>query len=200
MTKLPTHISVLIALLKKLPGVGSRTAERFAFHLLEWPEKDIEDLASHIRFIKEKSKTCEECSCLMEGDKCFFCDSPLRDTQQMCIVSSPKDVFALEDTAAYRGLYHVIGGLLSPLERRGTQTLDLERLMQRIIKLQIKEVVIALDSTLEGDATSLYLKQHIEQMGSVRVSRLAHGIPLNSTLDFIDGGTLVKALHGRQIL
>ena len=118
----------------------------------------------------------------------------------MCIVSSAKDVFALEDTAAYRGLYHVIGGLLSPLERRGAQTLNLEKLMERILKLGVKEVVIALDSTIEGDATALYLKQHLEKMEGVRVSRLAHGIPLNSTLDFIDGGTLIKALAGRQTL
>lgn len=200
MAKLPTHLSTLIALLKKLPGVGSRTAERFAFHLLEWSENDIENFSSHIRTIKEKIHHCPECRCLMEVQRCFFCQSPSRDMQQMCIVSSPKDVFAIEGTGAYRGIYHVISGLLSPLERRGTQTLDLEKLMARISQLDVKEVVIALDSTIEGDATGLYLKQQLERLDGVRVSRLAHGIPLNSTIDFIDGGTLVKALTGRQTL
>jgi recombination protein RecR len=200
MAKLPTHLSTLIALLKKLPGVGSRTAERFAFHLSEWPEADIENFSSHIRFVKEKTKSCPDCRCLMDVERCLFCHSPSRDTHQMCIVSSAKDVFSLEDTGAYRGLYHVIGALLSPLERRGPQSLDLEKLMERILKLGVKEVVIALDSTIEGDATALYLKQQLEKIEGVHVSRLAHGIPLNSTLDFIDGGTLVKALTGRQTL
>lgn len=200
MNKLPAHISTLIALLKKLPGVGTRTAERFAFQLLDWSESDIENLASHVRFIKEKTKSCPDCRCLMDGEKCTFCHSSSRDTHQMCIVSSAKDVFSLEDTGAYRGLYHVIGALLSPLERRGPQSLDLDKLFERITKHGVREVVIALDSTIEGDATALYLKQQLEKMEGMRVSRLAHGIPLNSTLDFIDGGTLVKAFTGRQTL
>ncbi len=136
----------------------------------------------------------------MDDKHCFFCETPSRDTHQMCVVSSPKDVFALEDTGAYRGLYHVIGGLLSPLERRGAQTLNLSKLIERITTFGVKEVVLALDSTIEGDATALYLKQQLENLDDVRVSRLAHGIPLNSTLDFIDGGTLFKALSGRQTL
>lgn len=200
MARLPVHLSTLIALLKKLPGVGARTAERFAFHLLEWPENDSENLALHIRTLKEKTRQCPECHCLMDDGRCLFCHSTSRDKHQMCIVSSPKDVFAIEDTGAYRGLYHVIAGLLSPLERRGTHSLDLEKLIERITQHGVKEVVIALDSTIEGDATALYLKQQLENIEGVHVSRLAHGIPLNSTLDFIDGGTLIKAFMGRQTL
>jgi len=195
MVKYPAALLSLIAFLKKLPGVGSKTAERFAFQLLNWPQHQLADLAGHILAIKEKIHPCPECHCLMEGDACGFCDPLKRDASLLCIISSPKDVFTIEETRSYRGLYHVIGGLLSPLEGRSPEHLQLDLLHKRIEARAIKEVIIALDSTIEGDATALYLK---EQLKGLRVSRLAFGMPMGSTLDFVDGGTLTRALMGRH--
>jgi recombination protein RecR len=197
MSKYPSDLLTLIAFLKKLPGVGSKTAERFAFQLLNWSEKQLGDFGTLIAAIKDKICHCPDCSCLMEENQCFFCDPNKRDTQILCIISSAKDAFILEETRSYRGLYHVLGGLLSPLDGRTPEHLQFERLKARIQALSIKEVIIALDSTLEGDATSLYLKQQLGPL-SVAVSRLAFGLPLGSTLDFASGGTLSRALTGRQ--
>ncbi len=199
MSKFPAHLTALISYLKKLPGVGSKTAERYAFHLLNWSERDLELLASHIGSVKEKIQSCSQCHCLMEDTLCTYCEPSKRDMRMLCILSSTKDVFAFEETRSYRGLYHIIGGLLSPLAGLYPQNLDLAQMIERIRSLHVEEVIIALDSTLEGDATSLYIKQKLEAMEGVRVSRLAFGLPLNSSLDFIDGGTLVKAFTGRQV-
>lgn len=196
MSKYPSALLSLIAYLKKLPGVGTKTAERFAFQLLNWPESQLNDFANHIQKIKITIRHCPECHCLMEGVGCEFCDTTKRDTHILCIISSPKDLYQIEETRAYRGLYHVLGGLLSPLEGRGHEYLRLESLKLRILTLNIKEIVIALDSTLEGDATALYLK---DQLRGVAISRLAFGLPLGSSLDFVDGGTLARALLGRQV-
>ena len=133
----------------------------------------------------------------MEDEYCSFSDQTKRDGSILCIIASAKDAYALEETRAYKGLYHVIGGLLSPIDDRGPNVLNLHSLKERIHSLQIREVIIALDSTLEGDTTSLYLKEQLNQWG-ISVSRLAFGLPMGSSLDFIDGGTLMRALTGRQ--
>jgi len=195
MSKYPPSLLFLIAYLKKLPGVGTKTAERFAFQLLNWPEHQLQDLAELIHKIKKKICQCPECNCLMEGSACLFCDETQRDTSIICIISSPKDVFNIEETRSYRGLYHVLGGLLSPLEGTTPEHLYVESLKKRIQSKKIKEVVIALDSTLEGEATALYLKEALQ---GVNISRLAFGLPIGSSLDFVDGGTLTRALLGRH--
>ncbi len=197
MSKYPSDLLNLMAFLKKLPGVGSKTAERFAFELLRWSEKQLGDFGSLVASIKNKIHHCPECNCLMEENHCAFCDPARRDAQILCIISSVKDAFTLEETRSYRGLYHVLGGLLSPLDGRAPEHLQFDRLKNRIQTLCIKEIIIALDSTLEGDATALYLKQQLSSLG-VSVSRLAFGLPMGSTLDFVDGGTLSRALTGRQ--
>lgn len=196
MSKYPSDLLALIALLKKLPGIGSKTAERFAFQLLAWPELQLQNLANLLATIKDKVEYCMECGCLRETDSCYFCNTQ-RDPHALCIIASAKDAFSIEESRAYKGLYHVIGGLLSPLEGRFPDHLPLLQLKKRIETGGIKEVIIALDSTLEGDATALYLKEELNKWG-ISVSRLAFGLPLGSSLDYVDGGTLARALTGRH--
>lgn len=197
MLRYPKDLLTLIAHLKKLPGVGKKTAERYAFHLLGWEGKDLHEFAEGIATLKEKVQACLDCGCLMDGVRCTFCDQEKRDRSQMCIIASPRDVYAIEETGDYRGMYHVLGTLLSPLDGKTPESLNLPQLIQRLQQLGTQEVILALDSTLEGDATSLYLKDALRKHG-IEVSRLALGLPLGSSLDFVDEGTLSQAFSGRQ--
>ncbi len=198
MPKYPLALQQLISSLKMLPGVGSKTAERFAFHLLTWPNEMLEKLGEHVTSVKEKIGTCPQCHCLKDQAACDFCDNSRRNSSLLCIISSPKDAYAIEETHVYNGLYHVLGGLLSPLDGRTLQELNLPHLLKRIATLQIREVIVALDSTLEGDATALYLKEQLSKL-DIPVSRLALGLPMGSPLEYVDGGTLSRALTGRHI-
>jgi recombination protein RecR len=195
--KYPTCLIQLIDVLKKLPGVGNKSAERYAFNLINWSEKELEEMGSTLKNVKAKLKNCTECGCLTESIPCSFCQNSQRDSQTICIVAYPKDVFAVEQTHEYKGLYHVLGGVLSPMEGKMIDPLSINKLKERISKLQTREVVVALDSTLEGDATALYLKQQLSGL-PVQVSRLAFGLPIGSPLDFVDGGTLARAFSGRR--
>lgn len=197
MAKYPFDLAQLIAFLKKLPGVGTKTAERFAFQLLNWPEEELQTFSTLFAQLKKKITQCEDCRCLTDNHCCPFCHNIMRDKTQLCIIASPRDAYSLEETGAYRGLYHVLGGLLSPLDGKTPEHLNLGQLKKRITSLQIKEIIIALDSTLEGDTTSLFLKEQILEWG-LPVSRLAFGLPIGSSLDFVDGSTLARALTGRQ--
>jgi recombination protein RecR len=197
MAKYPAELTQLIAYLKKLPGVGTKTAERFAFQMLNWQTSELFGLANLLSDFKEKITPCPECQCLTDNHQCFFCTSATRDKSQLCIIATPRDAYSIDETNAYRGLYHVLGGLLSPIEGKAPKHLNIEQLKKRIASLQIKEIIIALDSTLEGDTTSLFLKEQIQGWG-LPVSRLAFGIPIGSSLDFVDGSTLARALIGRQ--
>lgn len=193
----PAHLLKLIHELKRLPGVGNKSAERFAFHLLTWPEEQLHELGEAIRLTKTKLKQCLICGCIMGIEGCLFCQTMKRDSSVICIIANPRDVFAIEETQEYTGLYHVLGGLLSPLDRRGPEHLSLYKLKERLISLQVKEIVIALDSTLEGDATALFLKQELTE-NTLQISRLAFGLPIGSSLDYVDGGTLARALADRS--
>lgn len=197
MLRYPKDLLTLIAYLKKLPGVGKKTAERYAFHLLGWEGKDLNEFAEGIATLKEKVQACLDCGCLMDGVRCTFCDQEKRDRSQMCIIANPRDVYAIEETGDYRGMYHVLGTLLSPLDGKTPESLNLPQLMTRLEQLGTQEVILALDSTLEGDATSLYLKDTFMKQG-IEVTRLALGLPLGSSLDFVDEGTLSQAFSGRQ--
>lgn len=197
MAKYPTDLTQLIAHLKRLPGVGTKTAERYAFQLLNWQGHELGHLSSLLSHLKERITHCTECHCLTDNGQCFFCHSPTRDKSQLCIIASPRDAYSIDETGAYRGLYHVLGGLLSPIDGKTPEHLNLGQIKNRIASLQIKEIIIALDSTLEGDTTSLFLKEQIQEWG-FPVSRLAFGMPVGSSLDFVDGGTLARALTGRQ--
>lgn len=197
MTKYPHQLLILISYLKKLPGVGTKTAERLAFHLLSWQSDELKNFSTVLADLKEKLLHCQECGCLMDEQKCPFCTAHVKDPHLLCVISSSKDVYAIEETHTYQGLYHVLGGLLSPLEGKSVEHLNLPKLKERIVRHQIKEIIIALDSTLEGDATALYLKEELAKWG-VTTSRLAFGLPMGSSLDYVDGGTLARAFLGRH--
>lgn len=197
--KYPEHLLKLISVLKKLPGVGAKSAERFAFHLLNWPEEKLVEMSHVIQDIKKKLNYCDVCGCLTDGGSpCPFCEPGKRDPQVLCVVASPKDVFLIEETREFRGLYHVLGNLLSPLFHQAPPSRSIEKLKERVLSLGMKEVIVALDSTLEGDATALYLKKELEPL-AISISRLALGLPMGSSFDYIDGGTLARALAGRRL-
>lgn len=195
--KYPLHFIKLIDIFRKLPGVGSKSAERFAFELLNWPEESLRQMADVISGTTCQIRHCGQCGSLTGIEDCPFCHETRHRQQAICVVGVPRDVFAIEATREYHGLYHVLGSLLSPLRGIGPEHLCLEKLKVRIATLEIKEVVIALDSTLEGDATALFLKQQLEPL-RVRTSRLAFGIPMGSSFDYVDGGTLARALAARN--
>ena len=197
MAQIPRPLATLASYLKKLPGVGSRTSERFAFELLSWNPDELKAFGALLQEIQGEIPPCPVCGCLTDRTVCAFCNEPSRNSSQLCLVSSPRDPFAIESTHSYHGLYHVIEHLLSPLDGRHAAALRLDRIEERIVKQGIKEVIIAFDSTLEGDATALYLKQHLERP-ELNISRLAFGLPVGSSLETIDGGTLTRALSGRQ--
>jgi recombination protein RecR len=196
MTTYPKPLFQLIQLLKKLPGVGQKTAERYAFQLLDWKVPELKLLGFQLSQLKELLTNCEECGSLIETS-CHYCTKEHRQNGILCIVSNPKDVFAIEETRSFSGLFYVLPNLLTPFEEQFDQQINLQAIFSYIQKYQIKEVILALESTLEGDATALFLKDQLKAKGLL-LSRLAYGIPLGSTLEFIDGGTLSKALIGRQ--
>lgn len=196
--KYPTALEQLVRIFSKLPGVGRRTAERYAFDvLLRWKTSEVSDLNTALSNIKQTITICPLCGVFTEGVECPICHDTTRRKDLLCVVGSPREVYALENTKEFRGQYHVLSGLLSPLDGRGEEILGLKKLIARIEEMHIKEIVLALDSTLEGDATSLFLKQKLEEW-PVTVSRLAFGIPLGSSLEYVDGGTLARAFLGRS--
>lgn len=193
----PAPLTSLITILKKLPGVGNKTAERYAFHLLDWEPKQIEELREALKATTTEIRTCDECGCFQDESGCHYC-TPLRAQEgTLCVIASPRDLFSIEATGEQRGLYHVLGGPLSPLDGVGPETLNIEKLKERLAKHSIQELVIALDSTIEGDATALYLKKELKET-ALTISRLAFGIPMGSSLDYVDGGTLARALSSRS--
>ena len=195
--KYPLHFVKLIDLFKKLPGIGAKSAERFAFELLKWPEQSLQQMADLISDTPRQLRHCMQCGSLTGIEDCHFCHSSRKNQQTLCVVATPRDVFAIEATREYHGLYHVLGCLLSPLQGIGPEHLCLSKLKERITTLNIQEVVIALDSTLEGDATALFLKQQIDPL-QIQTSRLAFGLPMGSSFDYVDGGTLARALSARN--
>lgn len=195
--KFPEDLLSLIGHLKKLPGVGTRTAERFAFEFLAWDASNLSSLSQILSDLREKIPPCPVCGCLTDRGACRFCTH--RDTNSLCILASARDAYAIEETGSYKGLYHVIEHLLSPLDGRHTHTLRLDRIEARIAQHEVREVIIAFDSTLEGDTTAHYLKNALARP-ELSISRLAFGLPVGSSLEYVDGGTLARALVGRQIV
>lgn len=194
--KTPRHVLKLVESLRKLPGVGSRSAERFAYHLIDWKPEELADFAGLISDIPVRLKNCDTCGALME-ESCSLCENPHRENHTLCVVATFKDIFPLESTREFSGRYHVLGGLLSPLDHTGPEKLSLPKLKARIASLQVEELLLALDSTLEGDTTSLWLKKELSYL-SIKISRLAFGLPMGSALDYVDGGTLARSLSSRR--
>jgi recombination protein RecR len=192
----PDHLLKLISVFKKLPGVGTKSAERFAFHVLDWPQEKLAEMGNTIENTKNILNHCPDCGFLIERT-CPLCSDHGRDSLILCVVASAKDIFLIEQTHEYRGLYHVIGGLFSPLQGISIGPV-VEKLKERIARLGTQELILALDSTLEGDATALFIKKELGPF-SIKTSRLALGLPMGSTLEYIDGGTLARAFTGRFV-
>lgn len=196
MSKFPPPIQKIISQLKKLPGVGTKTAERYAFRLIEWNTESLELFSQTILSLSKEIQHCSTCHSL-KGDKtCEFCDTTQRESHSLCIVSYAKDIYPIEETRVFKGLYHVLGGVFSPLRGENIELIDIQKIKNRIDLHNIKDVILALDSTLEGDATALFLKEEMKNW-NLSISRLAFGIPLGSALDYVDPGTLTRALLGR---
>jgi recombination protein RecR len=190
-------ISSLIAELSKLPGIGQRTAQRLAFHILRASDDDALALASSIREVKEKVGLCEVCFNLAEGPRCRICEDARRDTSVICVVEEPADVIPIERTGEYRGVYHVLGGALSPIDGIDPEDLRIAELLDRVND-EVKEVVLATNPTTTGEATALHIAEGLRDR--VSVTRLAHGLPVGADLEHADEVTLGKALAGRQAL
>lgn len=199
MNRYPEPLVKLIESLKQLPGVGTRTAERYAFDMLNWKPHRLIELGRLTEALPSSIQRCPECGCIADDHGCSFCVHSRQQSGVLCIVASPRDVFSMESTGEFKGLYHVLDALLSPMDGIGPNQLKLEQLKQRVEKYLIREVIVAFDSTLEGDATALFIKEELETLDT-HVSRLAFGIPVGSSLDYIDGGTLTRAFLGRNKL
>jgi len=199
MSKLPDSMQKLISQFRKFPGVGGRTAERFAFRLLEWNEDSLQAFSRTIGSIAKEIGYCPSCRCLKGEEACEFCDESKRDTNSLCIVSHAKDIYPIEETRVFRGLYHVLGGVFSPLDGQNASKIETEikNILSRVRTHAVTDIILALDSTLEGDATALFIKEETKDW-KVNISRLAFGIPLGSALDYVDSGTLTRALIGRN--
>lgn len=195
MTNLPLPLQQLTEHLKKLPGVGSKTAEKYAFDLLNWDADQLNRFAETISQVKEKIEFCSSCHCLKD-QKCDFCENPRRNQKVICIIEKPLDVFHFEKTQTFDGVYHALGGLLNPLSFKSESKLNLVTLIERIND-GVDEVIIALDATLEGEATTLLLQEKLKEFPII-LSRLAYGIPVGSPLNYIDGSTLSRALSLRS--
>jgi recombination protein RecR len=196
---LPESLQSLINALERLPGIGPKSASRLAFYFLRAPEEVSQDLASALSNLKASTALCQECFNITEAsrERCEVCESSQRDGSLVCVVEEALDVLALERTGGYQGKYHVLQGVLSPIEGIGPDDLKIKQLVARVAKGEIKEVILATNPSMEGDATALYLRQQLEPMG-VRVTRLARGLPVGGDLEYADQNTLLRALSGRQ--
>ncbi|MBM4020323.1 MAG: recombination protein RecR [Planctomycetes bacterium] len=190
-------IERLIAALGRLPGIGRRTAERLAFYLLDADKEEVAALAEALKDIRTKVGRCSECGGMAEADRCAICTSPRRDRTRICVVERPRDVIRIEAAAGYNGLYHVLGGLVAPMDGVGPEGLDLERLARRAAGGEVQEVILALAPTAEGDGTALVVADRLKG-AKVRVTRLARGLPTGATLDYANPGMLAEALRGRR--
>jgi recombination protein RecR len=183
--------------LARLPGIGAKTADRLAYHLLKVPREEALSLASAIRRLREQLRQCVECRDYTERDRCRICEEPTRDRSQLCVVEQSRDLHALELSGSYRGLYHVLGGNFAPLDDRGAETLSLPLLVERVRGGAFQEVIIATNPDFEGDGTALLVAEQLAPLG-VRISRLARGVPAGSQLEYMNRSILRDALLGRQ--
>ena len=183
--------------LARLPGIGRKTALRLAFHILKAPADEAHRLARAILAVREKVRPCEECGNLTEVSPCAICSSTRRDGTTVCVVEEASDIMAIERTGEYRGMYHVLGGRLSPLDGIGPSELNVEPLMRRVGGGDVQEVVLATNPSVEGEATAMYLRKLIGPLG-VRVTRIARGLPIGGDLEYADGVTIAEALSARR--
>lgn len=189
----------LIKELGKLPGIGGKSAQRLAFHILSLDEKSVDELADSIREAKAKMRYCPVCGNLTDREPCEICADETRDRNTICVVESPKDVFAMERIREYKGLYHVLHGAISPIDGIGPDDINLKSLIVRLQQGDAKEVILATNPTIEGEATAMYIARLIKPAG-IKATRIAHGIPVGGDLEYTDEVTLLKAVEGRREL
>lgn len=189
----------LVDVLMRLPGVGAKTAQRLAFYLLKASREEAMTLAEAIVELKEKIRICERCGNIAEAEQCLICQDPTRDSSSLCVVEEANDLLAIERTGTFKGLYHVLQGSLSPIEGRGPDQITGKQLINRLRSGEVKEVILATNPNVEGEATALYLARLIAPLG-VRVTRIAHGLPVGGDLEYADEVTLGRALEGRREL
>ena len=187
----------LITEFKRLPGIGQKSAQRIAFHVLRAPREDAEHLSAAILDVKDKLGLCRLCNNISESELCLYCRDPHRDAKVVCVVEEPHNIVGIETTRQFEGQYHVLHGALSPLRGIGPEALKIKGLVERIGQGEIQEVIIATNPTVEGEATAVYLARLLKPLG-VRVTRIAMGIPVGSDLEFADEVTISKAMEGRR--
>lgn len=187
----------LVAEFEKLPGIGPKSAQRLAFYVLRLSHDEARQLAESIVDVKDKIGYCQVCSNFTDRDICEICRDPRRDETTLCVVSEPRDLIALEKTGEFRGKYHVLGGVLAPMEGIGPDQLRIRELLKRLESGVIQEIVLATNPTVEGDATAVYLSRLLRPLGP-RVTRIAHGVPVGGDLDYADQATLIQAFEGRR--
>jgi len=195
----PKSVATLIEQFQKFPSVGPKSAQRMAFYLLRMPMSEVQKIAQSIIEAKENTKTCEVCFNLSSTSPCEICTSPRRDRSTICVVAETKDLIAIEKTNEYLGLYHVLQGLISPIDGIGAEDIRIKELLNRLTDEGIKEIILALSPSVEGEATSLYLTKLIKPFG-IKISRIAFGLPVGADLEYADEITIARAIEGRREL
>jgi recombination protein RecR len=196
---LPQPIEKLIEGFMRLPGIGPKTAQRLAFHVLTMNEDHVMDLAKALVRAKRDLTSCSQCGNITDSDPCWICADQKRDRRVICVVQDTKDLLAMERTQEYNGLYHVLHGALSPIEGIGPDELNIPELLQRLADEQVQEMILATNPNIEGEATAMYLAKQVKPFG-VKITRIAHGLPVGGDLEYADEVTLSKALEGRREL
>ena len=194
----PQSIRNLIRRLARLPGVGEKTAERLAMHILKTSRREAEELAASIGEVKEKVRLCSRCFSLSDGELCRICSDPGRDPSLLCVVEQPADMISIEKSGAYNGLYHVLSGALSPMEGIGPEDIRIGQLLRRVREGTVKELILATGTSVEGEATASYIKEQIAGL-DLKVSRIASGVPIGGDLKYVDQMTLKRALDFRHL-
>ncbi len=194
--KRPLVVIQLLEELKRMPGIGQKTAERLSFFLMRGSAEKANKLADAIRNIKDKIILCSQCNGITEKDPCDICSDPKRDTSFLCVVEEPHDVYAMENMGYFRGVYHVLMGVISPLDGIGPSDLTIEALKQRVIQNNIQEVVLATNPDMEGESTAVYIAK-ILKSPNIKITRIARGLPIGSDIEYADEVTLMKSLEGR---
>jgi len=197
MTQYPVSITNLIRQISKLPGIGEKTAERLSMHILRSTRKEAQELAQAIVHVKEKVQLCTRCYGLSDGDLCKICADPTRDASVLCVVEQPADMVAVEKSGAFRGMYHILSGVLSPMNGVGPDDIRINELLSKIERRQVKEVILATGTNVEGESTAAYIAQRLENY-PVKVTRIASGVPMGGDLKYVDQVTLKKAMEARR--
>ncbi len=193
----PKSIASLIEYFQKFPSVGPKSAQRMAFYMLRMPESEVQKFAQAILDAKRNTRTCEVCFNLSSTSPCEICTNPKRDRSVICVVAETKDLIAIEKTNEFKGLYHVLQGLISPMDGIGADDIRIKELLNRLTSEEVKEIILALPPSVEGEATSLYLTKLIKPFG-IKISRIAFGLPVGADLEYADEITIAKAIEGRR--